>query len=85
MSAAIEFARTETKENLENLGSGRDAEVSPLNCSIALAYLSTLRDCKLHCQQEGAEVKRLGGLHVIGTALHDSRRVDNQVEIEKLV
>lgn len=47
--------------------------------SIALAFLSILRDCQAHCQEEGPEVKRLGGLHVIGTALHESRRVDNQV------
>ncbi|MQL82076.1 hypothetical protein Taro_014519 [Colocasia esculenta] len=29
----------------------------------------------------GTEVKRLGGLHVIGTSLHESRRIDNQDEM----
>ncbi|KAI3778776.1 hypothetical protein L2E82_08160 [Cichorium intybus] len=28
---------------------------------------------------KGLEVKRLGGLHVIGTSLHESRRIDNQL------
>ncbi|KAL5714459.1 Protein translocase subunit SA2 [Ranunculus cassubicifolius] len=31
-----------------------------------------------HCSYEGTEVKRLGGLHVIGTSLYESRRIDNQ-------
>jgi preprotein translocase subunit SecA len=28
---------------------------------------------------EGAEVKELGGLHIIGTERHESRRIDNQL------
>ncbi|OQU83077.1 hypothetical protein SORBI_3005G072100 [Sorghum bicolor] len=44
-----------------------------------LAYLSVLRDCEIHCSAEGAAVKRLGGLHVVGTSLHESRRIDNQL------
>ena len=28
---------------------------------------------------EGSEVKMLGGLHAIGTSLHESQRIDNQV------
>lgn len=54
-------------------------ESYPLGPTIALTYLSVLEDCELHCSKEGAEVKRLGGLHVIGTSLHESRRIDNQV------
>ncbi|CAI9287316.1 unnamed protein product [Lactuca saligna] len=46
---------------------------------IAIAYLSVLKDCEIHCFHEGLEVKRLGGLHVIGTSLHESRRIDNQL------
>ncbi|KAF8730911.1 hypothetical protein HU200_016783 [Digitaria exilis] len=44
-----------------------------------LAYLSVLRDCEIHCSAEGTEVKTLGGLHVVGTSLHESRRIDNQL------
>ncbi|CAI5495228.1 unnamed protein product, partial [Closterium sp. Naga37s-1] len=36
-------------------------------------------DCKAHCQEEGEYVRSLGGLHVIGTALSESRRIDNQL------
>lgn len=54
-------------------------EMYPLGPCIALAYLSVLKDCEAHCFNEGLEVKRLGGLHVIGTSLHESRRIDNQV------
>ena len=31
------------------------------------------------CEQEKAEVVGLGGLHVIGTERHESRRIDNQL------
>lgn len=55
-----------------------EAESYPLLPVIALAYLSVLKDCELHCFNEGNEVKKLGGLHVIGTSLHESRRIDNQ-------
>jgi preprotein translocase subunit SecA len=30
-------------------------------------------------QEEGDEVRRLGGLHIIGTERHESRRIDNQL------
>ncbi|MTV26014.1 preprotein translocase subunit SecA [Nitriliruptoraceae bacterium ZYF776] len=31
------------------------------------------------CKAEGEEVKQLGGLYVVGTERHDSRRIDNQL------
>ena len=31
------------------------------------------------CQQEGDEVRKLGGLYVLGTERHESRRIDNQL------
>ncbi|XP_075082625.1 protein translocase subunit SECA2, chloroplastic isoform X2 [Nicotiana tabacum] len=55
------------------------SEFYPLGPSIALTYVSVLEDCVSHCLNEGLEVKRLGGLHVIGTSLHESRRIDNQL------
>lgn len=55
------------------------SDMYPLGPSIALAYNSVLKDCEKHCLDEGLEVKRLGGLHVIGTSLHESRRIDNQL------
>ncbi|KAK1323581.1 hypothetical protein QJS10_CPA02g00577 [Acorus calamus] len=55
------------------------SESYPLCPVVAFAYLSVLKDCESHCCNEGDEVKRLGGLHVIGTSLHESRRIDNQL------
>jgi preprotein translocase subunit SecA len=31
------------------------------------------------CAEQGEEVRRLGGLHVVGTERHESRRIDNQL------
>ncbi|XP_042052802.1 protein translocase subunit SECA2, chloroplastic-like isoform X2 [Salvia splendens] len=56
-----------------------ETEMYPLGPCVALAYLSVLKDCESHCSSEGLEVKNLGGLHVIGTSLHESRRIDNQL------
>nr|KAJ0216355.1 hypothetical protein LSAT_V11C300135860 [Lactuca sativa] len=50
--------------------------IYPLGPCIAIAYLSILKECEIHCFHEGLEVKRLGGLHVTGASLHESRRID---------
>jgi preprotein translocase subunit SecA len=31
------------------------------------------------CKQEGKAIKELGGLHIVGTERHESRRIDNQL------
>lgn len=59
----------------------QQTETYPLGPSIALAYLSVLKDCEEHTFKEDSEVKKLGGLHVIGTSLHESRRIDKQVSL----
>lgn len=79
VAAAFELAKAEKEEDLIEMATGKGAEIITLGPTVALAYLSTLRECQAHCRNEGAEVKRLGGLHVIGTALHESRRIDNQL------
>ena len=44
------------------------------------AHYKTLYDrYKEQCDAEKAEVRELGGLHIIGTERHDSRRIDNQL------
>jgi preprotein translocase subunit SecA len=43
------------------------------------AYQSALATFKPMCQAEGDEVRALGGLSVLGTERHDSRRIDNQL------
>jgi preprotein translocase subunit SecA len=43
------------------------------------AYQSALASFKSICQAEGDEVRALGGLYVLGSERHDSRRIDNQL------
>lgn len=81
ISEAIEMSQSHNLNDLEKLAN-EESEVYPLGPTVALAYLSVLEDCEKHCLNEGSEVKRLGGLHVIGTSLHESRRIDNQVGIQ---
>lgn len=78
IAESIEMGQTIGMEKLqEHLA--EESEMYPLCDAIGLAYLSVLRDCEIHCSAEGTEVKRLGGLHVVGTSLHESRRIDNQL------
>ena len=39
----------------------------------------TLAEVREECQAEHDEVVALGGLHIVGTERHDSRRIDNQL------
>ncbi len=43
------------------------------------AYEKFLKDAKAQCAREHQEVKDLGGLLIIGTERHESRRIDNQL------
>jgi preprotein translocase subunit SecA len=78
VTESLEKSQTMDPMELQNL-INEQSEMYPLGPAIALAYLSVLKDCEAHCLHEGSEVKRLGGLHVIGTSLHESRRIDNQL------
>jgi preprotein translocase subunit SecA len=42
-------------------------------------YGELLAEYTAQCQAEAAEVRALGGLYVIGSERHDSRRIDNQL------
>ena len=42
-------------------------------------YLAVLEKYKTECVAEHDEVVKLGGLHIIGTERHESRRIDNQL------
>ena len=42
-------------------------------------YSELLPVYKAQCQAEGEKVRELGGLYVLGTERHDSRRIDNQL------
>lgn len=78
ISEAVEMSQSINLKEIEKLAD-EESEMYPLGPTIALAYLSVLKDSEVHCSHEGSEVKKLGGLHVIGTSLHESRRIDNQL------
>jgi preprotein translocase subunit SecA len=42
-------------------------------------YQELLTGFKAQCQAEGDEVRKVGGLYVLGTERHESRRIDNQL------
>jgi len=42
-------------------------------------YIKALNEGKRICEKEKEEVIKLGGLHIIGTERHESRRIDNQL------
>ncbi|KAM4077118.1 hypothetical protein ACJW30_12G115200 [Castanea mollissima] len=75
---AVEMSQSINLKDIEKLVD-EESEMYPLGPTIALAYLSVLKDYEVHCSREGYEVKKIGGLHVIGTSLHESRRIDNQL------
>ncbi|KAK6775546.1 hypothetical protein RDI58_026547 [Solanum bulbocastanum] len=78
ISESIELSQSVEIKELQKQAD-EQSEFYPLGPSIALTYVSVLEECVSHCLNEGLEVKRLGGLHVIGTSLHESRRIDNQL------
>jgi preprotein translocase subunit SecA len=59
----------------EALGRGLQAGTEEFDA----AYQAALATFKPLCQAEGDEVRTLGGLYVLGTERHDSRRIDNQL------
>jgi preprotein translocase subunit SecA len=42
-------------------------------------YKDVLEELKEQCKAEGAKVREVGGLYVLGTERHESRRIDNQL------
>jgi preprotein translocase subunit SecA len=57
----------------ELLASGTTIEESPEK------YAELVEQLKVECAAHGAEVRELGGLYVLGTERHESRRIDNQL------
>jgi preprotein translocase subunit SecA len=57
----------------ELLAEGTTPEESPEK------YEKLLAEIKLQCAEEGKQVRELGGLYVLGTERHESRRIDNQL------
>jgi preprotein translocase subunit SecA len=42
-------------------------------------FAQTVAKYEQSCKKEGEEVKAIGGLHILGTERHESRRIDNQL------
>jgi|TARA_B100000768_G_scaffold159026_1_gene157871 preprotein translocase subunit SecA len=53
--------------------------VDPLAGFYVDVYKKLLTKSQQTTKQEGVEIRNLGGLHVIGTERHESRRIDNQL------
>ncbi|HEY3819835.1 MAG TPA: preprotein translocase subunit SecA [Polyangiaceae bacterium] len=58
---------------LEFRESGRDADKEPE------AFAELVEKHAAACKAEGDEVRKAGGLHILGTERHESRRIDNQL------
>ena len=56
-----------------------DAELSRLHAEWKQRYDAAVARYKGECAAEHDEVVRLGGLHILGTERHESRRIDNQL------
>jgi preprotein translocase subunit SecA len=52
---------------------GKDPDASPEE------FAQTVSKYEESCKKEGEDVKALGGLHILGTERHESRRIDNQL------
>ncbi len=52
---------------------GRDPDLEPE------AYAEAVKESEADCKREQKEVLELGGLHILGTERHESRRIDNQL------
>jgi preprotein translocase subunit SecA len=61
------IAKLEFREN------GRDADKEPE------AFAEVVTKYEQTCKAEGDEIRKLGGLHILGTERHESRRIDNQL------
>jgi preprotein translocase subunit SecA len=61
------LARLEFKEQ------NRDEKAEPEE------FQKTIEKYEAACKKEGEEVKSVGGLHIVGTERHESRRIDNQL------
>jgi preprotein translocase subunit SecA len=61
------IAKLDFREN------GRDPDAEPE------AFAELVAKYEASCKAEGEEVRKIGGLHILGTERHESRRIDNQL------
>ena len=75
----LENLKTEYKELLKQPLSDLELQPNPTNNAFLQLYNSILSEQKLLINEERKSILNLGGLHVIGTERHESRRIDNQL------
>ncbi len=75
----IEKLRLEYKELLKQPLSEIENQTDSVSTLFLNIYNSVLSEQEIQIAQEGDLIKNLGGLHVIGTERHESRRIDNQL------
>ena len=63
------------KQSIQDL----EKQHEPESLLFVKLYKAILEDNQKIIEKEGQEVRNLGGLHVIGTERHESRRIDNQL------
>ena len=87
INSAVEYAENIGRGGAVKLAAEEQAKVeelkqgapNPVVNALRQAAIDILGDCEKQCDGEASLVRGNGGLQVIGTALHDSRRVDNQL------
>lgn len=67
------------KELLKQPLSELEKQSDPITILFLQIYNSVISEQKLLVNKAGESIKELGGLHVIGTERHESRRIDNQL------
>ena len=66
-------------EEDDDIDDEKEKKRVPFEVAIDFAAEQTLRETARLCKLESQEVVRRGGLQVVGTALHESRRIDRQL------
>jgi preprotein translocase subunit SecA len=75
----IKGLKDKYKQLLKQPLSELEKQSDPTSILYLKLYKSIITKQKLLAQEEGETIKNLGGLHVIGTERHESRRIDNQL------
>jgi preprotein translocase subunit SecA len=72
------FAPEVLVEDFE-LAAGQSDEFLEARAAALARYAQLLAEFNAECRAEGDEIRQLGGLYVLGTERHESRRIDNQL------
>ena len=74
-----ERIKTNYQDFLKQSFSGLEKQEDDASKVFRILYKNVLEEKKVNAKNEGEAIRKLGGLHVIGTERHESRRIDNQL------